>query len=105
MGTDRIEALEGMLERRPDDARLRFGLAIEYLKADRLGEGIEHLEAYLHSTDDEGNAWGRLGEALRKAGRDDDARDAYRRGIEAAGRHGHPTLAEELQSILDGWDG
>lgn len=101
---DRIDALLGMLEKRPDDARLRFGLALEYLNAGRAEEGAEQLRAYLERVDDEGNAWGRLGAALRDLGDDDGARDAYRTGIEAANRHGHPTMAEEFAAILDDWD-
>mgnify|MGYP001319707863 CR=1 FL=1 len=45
---------------------------------------------------DEGNAWGRLAAALNEMGEDEQAKEAYRRGIEAANRHGHPTMAEEL---------
>lgn len=101
---DRIAALQGMLERRPDDARLRFGLALEFLKSDRLDEGVEQLQAYLNQTDDEGNAWGRLGEALRGLGRDDEARQAYASGVEAANRHGHPSMAEEFEEVLATWD-
>ena len=93
-----------MLERRPDDARLRFGLAMEYLKADRLEEGVRELHAYLAASNDEGNAWGRLGSALRALGRDDEAKEAYRRGVDEASRHGHPTMAEEFEEILEHWD-
>lgn len=103
MTPDRVAALERMLERRPDDTRLRFGLALEYMNAGRTDEGIRELRAYLAASDDEGNAWGRLGAALRTSGRDEEARDAYRRGIEAATRHGHPTMAEEFEEELEGW--
>lgn len=92
-----------MLARRPDDSRLRFGLALEYLRAERLEDGIRELRAYLTASDDEGNAWGRLGAALLEAGRPDEARDAYRRGVEAARRHGHPTMAEEFEAVLEDW--
>lgn len=101
--TDRTEALARMLERRPDDARLRFGLALEYLKQERFDEAVEHLHAYLAVADDEGNAWGRLGDALRRLGRDDEAREAYERGIAAAEAHGHPSMAEEFRGVLDEW--
>jgi E3 SUMO-protein ligase RanBP2 len=104
VATDRVAALERMLEKRPDDARLRFGLALEYLNANRTEEGVRELRAYLDATDDEGNAWGRLGAELRRAGQEEEARDAYRRGIEAAYRHGHPTMAAEFEEILAGWD-
>ncbi len=101
---DRIAALESMLAKRPDDARLRFGLALEYLNADRVDEGVRELRAYLAATDDEGNAWGRLAAVLRRAGSDDEARDAYRKGIAAALHHGHPTMAGEFEEILESWE-
>lgn len=93
-----------MLRTRPDDPRPRFGLALEYLKAGRTEDGVRELRAYLAGCDDEGNAWGRLGAVLRELGRDDEAREAYRTGVEAARRHGHPTMAAELEAVLDGWD-
>ena len=105
MPTDRVQALVAMLERRPEDTRLRFGLALEYLGAGRLEEGVRELRAYLEASDDEGNAWGRLGAALSELGREDEAREAYRLGVEAAYRHGHPTMAGEFEEVLKDWDG
>ena len=90
-----------MLERRPEDHRLRFGLALEYLGAGRVEDGIRELRRYLGASDDEGNAWGRLASALLTLGRDGEAREAYARGIEAAERHGHPTMAEEFREVLE----
>ncbi len=97
---DRIDALRRLLERRPDDPRLRFGLALEYLGAERWQDAVDELQAYLASAEDEGNAWGRLGDALFRLGRDDEAREAYRKGIAEAERHGHPTMAEEFRDVL-----
>jgi len=97
----RIDALQGMLDRRPDDPRLHFGLAVEYLNAGELEEGVERLTRYLAMTDDEGNAWGRLAEALARLGRLEEAQAAYRTGIDQALAHGHPTLAQELEEALD----
>jgi len=102
---DRVQALEAMLERRPEDTRLRFGLALEFLGSGRLEEGVRELRAYLDASDDEGNAWGRLGAALLQLGREDEAREAYRLGVEAAYRHGHPTMAVEFEEVLKDWDG
>jgi Flp pilus assembly protein TadD len=90
-----------MLERRPDDPRLRFGLALEYLSGERWEDAVRELRAYLDLTEDEGNAWGRLAGALRELGREDEATEAYRKGIEVATRHGHPSMAEEFQNALD----
>lgn len=97
----RIEALTRMLETRPDDTRARFGLALEYERLGRWDEVIAHLQEYLGVAQDEGNGYGRLARALKQAGRGDEAREAYRLGIAAAGKHGHPTMAVELEEELD----
>lgn len=93
-----------MLESRPDDDRIRFALALEYEKLQRWEDAASELERYLSGTEDEGNAWGRLGATLRQLGRDDEARTAYRRGIEAAERHNHPSMAAEFEQVLDEWE-
>jgi Flp pilus assembly protein TadD len=97
---DRIAALLRMLERNPSDARLHFGLAIEYEKAARWQDAADVLRAYLAVADDEGNAWGRLGNALRHLGRFDEARAAYTTGIAVARAHGHPSMAADFEEIL-----
>jgi thioredoxin-like negative regulator of GroEL len=97
----RIEALVKMMQAHPDDPRPRFGLALEYEKAERWEDAVRALRDYLERADDEGNAWGRLGAALRHLGRTDEAAEAYRRGIDAATRHGHPTMVGEFEDILD----
>ena len=104
MDIARIDALRRMVERSPNDPRLRFGLAVEYERLGRWEQVVDELREYLALTDDEGNAWGRLGRALRELGHEDDARQAYRRGAGSARRHGHPTMAEEFEAILDAWE-
>ena len=101
MAADRVVTLEAMLERNPEDSRLRFGLALEYLRADRHQDGVRELRAYLASSDDEGNAWGRLATVLHEMGEHEEAKDAYRRGIDAAYEHDHPTMAEEFERALE----
>lgn len=100
----RVEALRRLLQARPDDARVRFGLALEHERAGEWEDVVRELEHYLRRTDDEGNAYGRLGHALRQLGRDDEARAAYHRGIEAARRHGHPSMALEFEELLEEWE-
>jgi predicted Zn-dependent protease len=100
MSASRIDALRSLLDRRPDDGRLRFGLAVEYLNAGQVEEGARELQTYLDSHDDEGNGWGRLAEAFVELGRTEDARAAWERGIEAAMRYGHPTMADEFRDSL-----
>lgn len=99
---DRIAALESMMRRNELDPRPRFGLAAEYEKQGNWKKVVEHLTAYLRLTDDQGNAWGRLGRALRQLQRTDEAIAAYEKGIAAARRNNHPSMAEEFEEVLEG---
>lgn len=101
MENSRIESLKKMAEARPDDPRPRFGLAMEYERLERWEEVVSTLREYLRISDDEGNAYGRLGRALRELGREEEAREAYRQGVEAAYRHRHPTMAAEFEEVLE----
>ena len=98
--TSRLDTLIAMLEKNPEHSAARFGLAMEYLKAERWDDAVRELKTYLDGTEDEGNAYGRLAHALRELGRDEEAREAYRQGIAAAERHGHPTMAAEFREKL-----
>lgn len=97
----KIDVFREMVAKNPENHLARFGLANEALKLGLHAEAAEHLQAYLARHDDEGNGWGRLGEALLALGRTDEAKDAMRRGIEASHRFGHPGMANELEARLE----
>ena len=101
MTSPRIETFRAMVARAPGNTLARFGLANELLKAEEWQEAAEQLEAYLAAHDDEGNGHGRLATALEALGRTGEAREALRRGIAAAERHGHAGLANELAARID----
>jgi tetratricopeptide (TPR) repeat protein len=101
MTTSRIDIFKQMLVSDPINSSILFGLAKEYEKACQTQEMIETLERYLAISDDEGNAHGMLARAYEKTGRGDKARETYQRGIEAATKHGHPSMAEEYRMILN----
>ena len=100
MTASRIDIFKQILETDPANGAVLFGLAKEYEKAGLNQELIEALNRYLAATDDEGNAYGMLARAYEKTEQRDQARSAYARGIEAAGRHGHPSMAEEYRNVL-----
>ncbi|MEX2528784.1 MAG: hypothetical protein WEA09_14230 [Gemmatimonadota bacterium] len=104
MTSPRIETLRKLLAGRPDDPRIQYGLAVELLKQGSHVEGVALLSQYLEAGVDEGAGWGQLGEALWEMERPEEARQACLRGIEVAERHSHPTLAEDLREILEGWE-
>jgi Flp pilus assembly protein TadD len=93
-----------MAEARPDDPRARFGLALEYERLGQWDEVVAQLQAYLEKSKDEGNGYGRLGNALLQLGRQEEAREAYRTGIREAYLHSHPSMAQEFEELLDELD-
>jgi len=100
MNADRIQIFEQILATDPGNTSVLFGLAKEYEKAGDDQKLIETLDRYLAAFDDEGNAFGMLAGAYERTGQRDKAREAYERGIEAAQRHGHPSMAEDYRTTL-----
>lgn len=103
MSTLRIDIFKQMLVNDPINSSILFGLAKEYEKAGQTPEMIETLERYLAIADDEGNAFGMLARAYELADQKDKARETYQRGIDAAKRHGHPSMAKEYRETLEGF--
>ena len=101
MSEARIEVFKKMLETDPGKSTVRFGLANELLKLERFAEAAAELQTYLGQANDQGNAYGKLAQALERLGKFDEARQAYQQGIEAANRHGHPGMAQDFQMALD----
>ena len=101
---DRLATFRALVEKSPDNALARFGLANELLKAQQWREAAEQLEAYLARHDDEGNGWGRLAEARAALDDLEGARAALRTGIAASHRFGHPGMAGELEARLEELD-
>jgi Flp pilus assembly protein TadD len=98
---DRLDYFARLVAEDPTVARARFGYANELLRAERWEEAVTELRAYLELAEDEGNAWGRLAEALTRLGRADEAADAYLTGIDQSLKHGHTGMADDFQAALE----
>lgn len=99
--SDRIDVFEQMLAADPSNTMVMFGLAKEYEKLGRHEDVIRVLEDYLAKADDEGNAYGTLAQAYEKTGNREQAVETYRKGIDVANAHGHPSMANEYRMTLD----
>jgi uncharacterized protein HemY len=97
----KLETFRAMVAKNPTNPLAHFGLANEAMKEGFWEEAREHYETYLAGHDDEGNAYGRLAEAYERLGRNEEARAMLYKGIDAAKRHGHPGMADELEMRLD----
>jgi tetratricopeptide (TPR) repeat protein len=90
-----------MLAEDPSNSFVMFGLAKEYEKLGRHREVIELLDKYLAHADDEGNAYGVLANAYLQSGDRENAMATYKKGIDVAMAHGHPSMANEYRMTLD----
>jgi E3 SUMO-protein ligase RanBP2 len=104
MATDRLDTLRAMVAKNPGHALARYGLANELVKAGEYEEALTVLREYLAMHDDEGSAYRLVATACLALGRGAEAREAYRLGIEAANRHGHPGMAAEFEEKLEKLD-
>lgn len=104
MTASRLDTFRAMVARNPGNPLARFGLANEAYKERLYEEARENYEAYLAASDDEGNAYGKLGEVLQALGRSAEARAVYVRGIDAARRFGHPGMVSDLEARIDELD-
>lgn len=97
----RLERLEAMLGESPQDRDLRYFLATEYFQAGRLAEALRELDRYFESGDDEGVGYKMRGTCLYRLGRKEEARACLEAGIEAARRHRHADLADDIEEVLE----
>lgn len=98
---DRLDVFARLAAETPDEPRARYGYANELVRAERWDEAVRELRAYLALAEDEGNAWGKLGDALARLGQIDDAADAYLVGIDQAIKHGHTGMADDFRDALE----
>lgn len=98
---NRIEVFEQMLAADPENTMVMFGLAKEYEKLEQHTKVIELLETYLAKYDDEGNAYGVLANACNRSGDREKAIETYKKGVDVAMAHGHPSMANEYRMTLD----
>jgi predicted Zn-dependent protease len=96
MAASLIANLEKLLGTPRDGALLRYSLGSEYLKAGERQRGIDQLREAVSRDPQYSAAWKALGGALVDAGRDDEAREAYARGIEAARTKGDRQAEKEM---------
>ena len=100
-GVDRLDYFAKLAADDPAEPRARYGYANELYRSERWADAVDELRAYLALAEDEGNAWGRLAEALTALGRVDEAADAYLAGIDQSLKHGHTGMASDFEAALE----
>ena len=101
MSVNRLEALTQMIEAQPENTLVRYGLAQEYANSGQYDEALRHFETLMSMDPNYSAAYYHAGRTLERAGRTDDARAMYERGIEVTSRNGDAHTRSELQAALD----
>ena len=100
MANARLETLKSMVEQDPASAFGRYGLAMEYVNTGDLDAAVEQFHALLEHNPAYVAGYFHGGQTLEKLGRPNDAKELYRRGIQAAGSIGDGHTRSELEGAL-----
>ena len=98
---DRIETIKKLLSAQPTDMFLNYSLAMELASADRLAEAIAQFARCLEIDPNYLPAYAEAGKTLRQAGRLEEARKMFRKGIELAAGQGQLHTQDYLQQQLE----
>jgi Flp pilus assembly protein TadD len=95
-----ISSLEKLLGTPRDGALLRYSLGLEHAKA---GDGEKAVQFFRDAVARDplySAAWTALGRALQAAGRDAEALESYRKGVEAAREKGDRQAEKEMTVFM-----
>ncbi len=98
---EKLIKLKKNVEKNPDNPLARYSLANEFYKKKMYVDTIDELKRYLQINDDEGSAYRILAYSYEELGKIDDAIEAFKKGIDAAERHGHESMVEEFREELE----
>jgi predicted Zn-dependent protease len=105
MAQSKIEIFTAMLAEQPDDAMIWYGLASEQYKLENWTEAAKSLRQVVSLNPDYTAAYQMLGTALAKNDEIAAAQQAWKDGVEAAGRTGAWKAGQHMQALLDGLAG
>lgn len=94
---ERIASFRALLETDPGDAVLRLGLGLALLESGEAEGARAQFSEAVRSNPDYTAAWRELGRALEALGRKPEAGEAWRQGIEVAGRTGDLQAGKEME--------
>jgi len=97
----RLDSLMELHAQDPADTDLLFMIASEHASEGRPAEAIPWLVRYVEQGRDVGAGWALLADCHEELGDAAALRAALERGIDAALRGGHPTLAGTLRQRLE----
>ena len=98
--SQRMQQLQRMLARTPDDAFLLYGVALEHKKANDMQSALEYLDRTIQADAGYCYAYFQRGQVFEALGDMASAKSAYMQGIDVAGRKGDAHARSELEGAL-----
>jgi Tfp pilus assembly protein PilF len=98
--SDRLQKLQSMLERQPNDTFLLYGIAMEHKKLGDASAALEFLERVLSLDPNYCYAYHQRGLIHESAGDLEAARKAYQDGVAASARAGDLHAKGEIEAAL-----
>ena len=96
----RREMLQEFVAKKPDDAFLRYGLAMECMNSGDAASANEQFRALLDRNADYVPAYLMYAQMLARESRNDEARTVLTTGIAAADRKGDQHARSEMETLL-----
>ncbi|HUQ49475.1 MAG TPA: hypothetical protein VM056_02080 [Terriglobales bacterium] len=100
ISTSRIQMLTQFLAENPNDAFARYGLAMEYSKADDVDSSMQHFNHLVKLHPDYAAGYFMAAQLLARIGRTGEARRFLTDGIAAAARSGNAHAKGEMEAML-----
>jgi predicted Zn-dependent protease len=100
--SSRLRQLQEFLADSPDDAELRYAVAMELLSTGTYAEAERSFRDLIAVQPGYVASYQMLGQTLIRLNREDDAKDVLRNGIAAARKAGNAHAEGEIQGLLDG---
>ena len=101
MEKTRVEFLVETLEANPDNAFVRYALALELAQSDQPASAWKHFEVLLNRHPEYSATYYQAGKCLVKQERRDEAKRVIAKGIEVTRSQGNLHAQSELQAALD----
>ncbi len=100
MNTSRLNQLLAMLATEPNDSFVRYGVAMEYARANRHEDALKEFETLVQRDPKYVAGYFMAGRSCEALGRGDDARRQYERGIHMARLTGDEHAAAEMSEAM-----
>jgi tetratricopeptide (TPR) repeat protein len=98
--SDRLQNLLSLAKEDPANSFIRYGLAMEYTRLNRIQEALQTFQELLEGEPLYVAAYYQMGTLLARCGQIEEARRIYTHGIEAASKKADWHAKSELESAL-----